>query len=150
MVPSQALIDQIAALLATDADTLAPATNANKVRLVVTPFTPAPGLDIASLTFANFDGGAPIAGETGDQPIHIDPATGEWIITMKEPLGGWAWKVTGVTNLPQTVYGYALTDSAGMTLLGSAVLPTPVGLTAVAQGLDLGEVSFRVNAEPLS
>jgi len=48
-----------------------------------------------------------------------------------------------VTNLRQTFYGYVLTDNAGMTILASGLLDTPIELTAVNQEIDLGALKIR-------
>jgi hypothetical protein len=55
-----------------------------------------------------------------------------------------------LTNLPQTIYGAALLDDAGTTLLGVMVIAEPVPLSAVGQEVNLGTVSLTFVLQPLS
>jgi hypothetical protein len=149
MLPVRSVRLQLGILLAADTTTLAPAT-ANKIALVKAPFVPAEDLALGDLTLADFDGSTPIAGSTGAQPVAIDPATGDQIITIKDPLGAYRWVTSGITNLPQTIYGYALVDNAAAVLLATALLPVPVTLTAAGQQIDLGAVTMVLVQQPIS
>jgi hypothetical protein len=100
--------------------------------------------------FADFDGSDPILGTTGTQEVGLDPQTGEQIITMKEPLGGWRWAVTGSTNLPQTIQGYVLVDNGVTGWIGLAIFDNPITLTEIGQQIDIGFATFRVVLQPLS
>lgn len=150
MLPMLPVRIQLGALLAADSTTLAPAITANQIALISDPFTPDENLVIGGLTLANFVTSTPLAGSTGAQSVAIDPATGDQVITIKVPAGGWRWVTTGLTNLPQTIYGFALTDSTGATLIGVAALPVPVTLTAIGQQVDLGEVTITFVKTPMS
>lgn len=143
MVPVASLAEKAMQLLAADATTLAPAVNANEMALIKEPFTPSPGLAIGDLTLADFDGSTPLNVGVGTQPEGLDPATGDSIITMIPPAGGWRWETTGVTNLPQTIYGVALTTDTGAALLATYALATPVTLTAVNQIVQLDPQTLR-------
>lgn len=147
MLPIKSIRLALGELLAADIPTLAPAT-ANKIALVIANFVPTETLVVGDLTLADFDGATPIAGATGAQQAGVDPATGEQLVTIKPPAGGYRWETTGVTNLPQTVYGYALLDNAGTGLLATALLPTPVTLDAVGQEINIGEVTIAINPTP--
>lgn len=150
MIPTKAVRLQLGELLADDATTLAPAANANELILLKDAFVPTEDLVIGDLTEADFDGYAPIGGAIGTQQAGVDPATGDQIVTNKEPLGGWRWEVTGATNLPQTIYGFALTDSTGATLLASELLAEPITLTAIGDEINVGVAQLRIVAQPIS
>lgn len=143
MIPTLAVREQMAKLLAADPTTLAPAGAANKIVLIKAPFTPSENTDIGTLAVADFDGSTPIAGATGTQPESLDPNTLDSLIDISPPLGGYRWETTGITNLPQTIYGYALVDDAGTSLLASELLPVPVNLTGVNQSLVLPRTYLR-------
>lgn len=150
LTPTNAVQDRIGVLLSADASTLAPASDANIVALVKAPFVPSAGLIASDLTLADFDGADPIAGETGAQENGIDPADGSQVVTNIEPAGGWRWETTGATNLPQTIYGVALLNEAGTTLLGSALLEAPLTLSAAGQFIDLGSLAIRISPTPFT
>jgi hypothetical protein len=137
-------------LLAADTTTLAPAVTANKISLIKAPFTPSENLVIGDLTLADFATSTAIAGTLGAQLVGTDPATLDQVITIKDPLGGYRWITTALTNLPQTIYGFALTDSTLATLLAVAVLPAPVTLQEVGQFIDLGSVQLTIVTRPIS
>lgn len=150
MIASKAVRLEMGTLLAADATTLAPALSANKVVLIKTAFTPSENLVPGNYTEADFDGYAAKAGVTGTQESAIDPLTNQQVLTMTEPAAGWRFQSTGITNLPQTIYGFALVDSTKATVLGSQLLPTPVPITNSGQEINLGTVKFTVNLQPLS
>jgi hypothetical protein len=141
---------KLGTLLAADAGTLAPATNANNVGLIAAPFTPSETLSLASLTLASFTGSTPIAGVVGAQETGIDPLTGDQQITITPPAGGWRWTVTGGTGLPQTIYGVVLMDHANAILLGVYAFATPITLTATGQTIDLGKITMTFVNQPIA
>jgi len=150
LLPMRDVRTQLGELLAADATTLAPAANANEMILFMNNVNVNEDLVIGDLTPATFDGYAPIAGAIGAQESGFNPATGEQVITIKVPAGGYRWETTGVTNLPQTIYGFALTDSTGANLLGAELLTTPVVLNAVGQVIDLGAVKITFVLRPMA
>ena len=150
MLPMIAVRLQLGNLLAADATTLAPAASANKMALVINNVGANENLTIADLIFATFTGSAPIAGSTGAQEVAIDPATGQQIITINPPLGGYRWVTGDAVNLPQTIYAKALTDNAGATLLGYERLDPPIALTGAGQQVDVTETTMTVNPQPIS
>jgi len=151
MYPMRLLSDEIGELLAVNPPLFQAVTAQNLIRLIIAPFALEQGLVPADLTFADFDGSTAknIIGDV-DMQVGIDPITGEQIITIPEPVGGWRWEVTGVTNLPQTVYGYALLTLASADVIAVAQLPVPIPLTIVGHEVNLGTVEFRVNVVPLT
>jgi len=105
---------------------------------------PTPATVIGDLTPCNFDGYAPLAKDAASPSVATDPATGDKIVRIPDPAGGWTWLTTGVTNLPQTVYGYALTDGTGADLYGVTLFDTPVVLTGAGQEVVVGDVTYRL------
>jgi len=143
MLPSQEILDAAAALLAADTATLDNATDV-EVILFKDPITPTPATVVGDLTPADFDGYAPLAKAASGPVVTTDPDTGDKLIRIPDPAGGWNWVTSGVTNLPQTIYGYALTDNTGADLYGIHVFDTPITLTAAGQGVVIGDVTFRM------
>jgi len=122
--------------LASDTATLAPAADPNHLCLVMSEFTPSEDLVVADVDLATFDGGDPIEVELGTQPSGFEPGTDDSSIDISPPVGGFRWETTGITNLPQTIYGYVLTNEAETTILASAIFDTPFVLTGVNQVVD--------------
>lgn len=142
MVPTTGILNTIVDLLAADTATIAPAALALHVHLVKTPFTPIATLLIGDVTPATFDGSTPLNAGVGPQDVFRDPQTTLRIVQILEPAGGWHWDVTGVTDLPQTIYGYVVTDNADADIYGAALLSTPLTLSSVGQGIDLSWIRF--------
>lgn len=115
-----------------------------KVVPIKAAYTPGPNLALSDLTLSDFDGSTPIA-QTVVPVVNRDPVNGDFFVRVKPPAGGWNWTTTGVTNLPQNVNGYALTDAGGTTLIGvTDPLTVPPVLTASGQNIDAGELIFRI------
>jgi hypothetical protein len=149
MTPTQTMLDSVATQIATDTSVLAAALFV-QVFLIKAPFVPGPTLTIGGLTPADFATSTPIANTSAVILKYTDPQTGEWLIEVPPPAGGWHWVVTAGTNLPQTIYGYGLMDSTGAILYGTALFPTPLLLNASGQGLDTPPINFRLSAGALS
>lgn len=149
MTPTQTIIDRVSALLATDTTTLDQATDALKVTLIMANFTPGPDTDIGSLTVATFTGsGAKLAG-TGAAQNFRDPSTGQQVVQLKEPAGGWHWQATDAVNLPQTIYGFVVTSNDLSETFGSYKFPVPIQLLSAGDGVDIPQVRFNVVNPPL-
>jgi hypothetical protein len=149
MLPMKAIRLELGTLLAADVATLAPVA-ANKIALIMAPFSLNENLAITDLTLATFATSTPIAGAAGAQAVGVDPATLDQVITIKVPAGGYRWVVTALTNLPQTIYGWALIDTAGATLIAVGQFPTPYLLQDVGQEIDLGNVTIQFVQQPMS
>ena len=150
MTPTQVMLDAVATEIATDTTVLAAALFL-QVFLVKASFVPGRNLTVGSLTPADFAGSTAKANTSATLLKYTDPLTGEWIIEVPPPVGGWHWQTTsGVTNLPQTIYGWGCMDSTGAILYGTALLPAPLLLNANAQGIDVPNVTFRLNQAALS
>jgi len=146
---TKVLNDRIATLLAADTTTLAQVGLVN-LHLAKEPFTPGPELVIGDLTEADFDGYAPLAVDSATAQVFIDPASGDTIIQLDEPGGGWFWETTGVTNLPQTIHGAYLTNSANAVVYGAELIDEEPELSDTNMGVSLPYIRFRVNAESLT
>lgn len=126
------------------------ATALNRVALFMNSVTPNEDMILADLTLATFDGHTEKTVAAGAQEAAVDPISGQQLITVPDIVGGWRWQTTGITNLPQTIYGFCLYDSTGPgPLLGVELLPTPITLTAAGQEVNVPFVRFAVSLEPL-
>lgn len=150
MLPMVALRLQLGALLAADTTTLAPSVTANKIALINAAFTPSENLVVGSLSFATFTGSAPKSGTIVAQGTGIDPSTGSQQINITAPAGGWRWVCTAAPGSPETIYGYALTDSTGATLLAVQPLDVPLTISVVGDTVDLGSVDITFVLAPMS
>ena len=74
MLPMVAVRERLGALLAADATTLAPATDANLIALIVAAFALSENLTVGDLTLAAGNGLDPIAGATGAKRWHLTPS----------------------------------------------------------------------------
>ena len=150
MLPTKAVRLQLGELIAADATTLAPATDANKVRLIAGAFTPSEDLVIGDLTFATFTGSTAIAGATGTQLVGVDPATGDQIVTIKDPAGGYRWECSAAPATPEVIYGYALIDNGATKLLAVEAFDDPITISDAGQEINIGTVKLTFVADPLS
>jgi len=150
MLPMKPLRLALGTLLAADPDTLAPASNANKMALIVNSFALTEDLLIGDLTFASFTDSTPIAGATGAQNVGVDPVTGAQVVEIKPPAGGYRWVTGSDVGLPVTVYGYALVDSTLAELFAVGQLPTPITLTEAGQFIDIDSVIMTFVQTPIS
>jgi len=143
MQASLALREKASQLLAADTATLAQAADANVIALIMADFTPSEATVVGDVTLATFDGSTPLAAGLGAQAEGLDPNNTDSLITIKSPVGGWRWETTGVTNLPQTIFGYCLLNDALDTLFACEKLDDPITLTAVNQVVELSNVTIR-------
>lgn len=152
MLAVQGFIDLIPPLIGADTGGLAEATPFVAVRLAKTAFTEDVALVIGDMDEADFDGYAELHAASAATQVFLDPVTGLWTLQVREPAGGWHWVTSGVTNLPQTIYGFYLTDAAGTLLLGVHRFASEdeVLLQIVGQGVDVPNARFALNAQPLT
>lgn len=149
MLPMRALRLALGELLAADVATLAPVVG-NKIALIAANFDPGEDLVVGDLTLATFDGSTPLVLGSGVQPVGIDPATEDQRITMKDPAGGLRWEVTGTTDLPQNIFGFAMLDTTLADLLAVEAFDLPITLTEVGQEIVIGTARFTLVAQPMS
>lgn len=149
MIPTNVILDRMQELLATDDTTLSSAI-ALKVHLISANFTPGAGTDFTTLTEATFTGAGAKAAGIGDAQIFTDPVTGRRQIQLLEPAGGWHWKATDAVGLPQTIYGFCVTDNASLITYGATKLDTPIVLNAANDAVDIPYVRFSMIAPVLA
>lgn len=138
----------VASLLNADTTWLANAAP-NKVGLIVADFTPSIDQVLADLTISADTGLVPIAGVAGAQTVSKDPVTGEDVITIKPPAGGFLWETPGGFTGPVTVYGFAFFDGAATTLLGTHKLDTPIVLNGGDQIVQAPALTFRIDCQKI-
>jgi len=119
--------------------------------LAINAFTPSPTLVIGDITEADFDGYAALSAASAATQVFQDPATGDTRIQVREPAGGWTWIVSGNTNLPQTVYGYVLTDPTGATVYGSERITPPIVIPdgGTGMGFSIPDVGYDLISSAL-
>lgn len=133
-------------LLAADTTSFANGVNADlpgHVILIKEAFTPSPDIDPLALQaieadFTGYTTGG-ISSSTGTQNTAMDPLTSDYLLQLKQPAGGFRWETTGTTNLPQTIYGYAVLDLDTPRCYWSALFDTPVVLTAQNQTVQVDQ-----------
>jgi len=150
MLPVLAVRLEVGTLLADDGGLIAPPTNANEMALIAAPFTPDENLVIGDLTLATFTGSTPISCVAGTQESGIDPITGQQVVTIKPPAGGFRWACTAGTGLPQTIYGFALLSHSGAALVAMQAFDTPITITDVGDQIDIGKATITIVLSPLS
>lgn len=150
MLPMIAVREELGTLLAADATTLAPAANANKLALIIAPFSPNENLTLAGLTLGAGHGLDPILGVVGAQVAALDPLTQEQVILIKAPAGGYKWVTSGGLAVAITIYGYALVDNAAAVLLAVQALPNPITVNADGYLIDVDPVEMRFVLAPIS
>lgn len=150
MKPMKTLRLSLGEALAADATSLAPAADANEIALIAADFVEDETLVIGDLTLATFTGSDPISGATGTQLAGIDPLTGEQVITIKEPAGGYRWECTADPVAPEEIFGYALTTKDGVALLAVKRFEETITITEAGQQIDIGNATLRMVLEPLS
>lgn len=140
---------QLGELLAADATLLAPVADNNEIVLIKAAFALGETMVIGGLTLADFDGSTPLLAGLGTQAVGIDPMTQDQVITINEPAGGFRFETSGMTNLPQTIFGYALTTKNGVKLLAVELLDEPITLANVGEQINLGSATLRVVPTPM-
>lgn len=148
MTPTTLIIKSITDLIAADVANLAAAA-AKHVHLIMSNFTPGPGTDFTLLTEATFTGSTALNAASGAQQSFQDAVSTRRVIQLVEPLGGWHWITGDLVNLPQTIYGFCVTDLANAVTFGSELLPSPITLSGAGQAIDLPNVRMTLSLTPL-
>ena len=149
MTPIRALRLQLGELAAADATFLAPALAGNKIKLVIAAFTPSEDRVLGDFTLASFTGSTPLVAGTGTQAVGVDGVSGEQVITILEPAGGWRWECTVAPASPQTVFGFIMTSNDDLTLIGCGLLPQTVLIARVGDEVQIGNVTLRIVRQPM-
>jgi len=126
MIPTTALQRRIAELIYNDTTTIgAPGANL-AMRLAKAPFTPSRTLTLGDITEADYLGYFPFTVDSDS--LNWDSVNNEWWVTINPVRGGYLYVPSASPALPQTIYGFYLTDEPLTTLYGSALLDVPVPL----------------------
>lgn len=137
----------LAAMVNLGADTLTWA-HALTCGLVMADFLESPAIAWGDLTNATFTGSAAKTISAGVRVTGIDPATGDVLMNIDPPTGGFYWETTATTSLPQTIFGMWLgNDTLGFgngTLLAAVHLNEPVILAQVNQAVIIPQVTIRL------
>jgi len=144
MKPTKVIEDRFAALLATDTTTIAAVGSAPNVHLIKEAFVPSRTTDFLSMEEAGFTGGGAKAATAGNQQSFTDPVTGNTVVQLLEPAGGWHWQATAAPPEPETIYGYVVTDNDNEVTYGSGLLDTPVVITDIGDAVDIPQVRFNI------
>jgi len=115
-----------------------------KVVPIASPYTAEIGLTLADVTIPDTTGLEPIV-QSGAPDVYTDPGTGDTIINLNEPAGGWQWITGEVPDPAVNIYGYALLNAAENAL--EAVTEPLAGfltLDDIGQGIDAGSLTVRV------
>lgn len=142
MIPTLLLLERIGILVGSDTTTFANADNP-LMCLAKNDFTPGPGLTLTDLTQADFSGYSSRALADGAQPESLDPATGDVLVDLLPTDGNWLYETTGLTHLPQTIYGFYVTNEDGDALYCAERLETPINLIATNQSFVLPRTYLR-------
>lgn len=143
MQPTFEVFNRLSLLLAQDTGSLAPAANPPKLHLSKQAFTPNQNNVPADFLEANYAGYAAIACIVGNQLVGIDPLTGERLVEMKIPAGGWRFPCTGLGNTPQDIFGAYLMNDAGTIIYGAALFESPLTIDTIGQVVEVDSVRFR-------
>lgn len=146
MIPTYSLFQRLFVLLGADSTTLSQTTNLTKVILFKNEVTVNMNTILGDLTEADFDGYAARDIAANAWPQSVDPATGDSMLDARPDSTPFLWETTGVTDLPQTIYGWAVVDSTGATLYCAQNLIPPVVLSAVNQSVTIPRAAMRMLA----
>jgi len=148
MLPMIVVREKLGTLLAADTTTLATVA-ANAIALIAQPFVLDENIDITTLVYATFTGSTPIPGTAGPQGVGNDPATGQQVITILAPVGGWRFVCTAPPGTPETIYGFILQNAAANKIWAAALLDTPITITLAGDEIDLGAINITFVLQPM-
>lgn len=118
------------------------------ITLIQAPFTPGLDVNIGNLSLANFTGSGALSSNTSWSGPNIDPTTRSRYITYPSAIGGNTWLVGDTVNLPQTIYGYVVSEHGTNNTFGSHLLPTPITLQEPGDQIDIGPVTISLLTVP--
>jgi len=142
MVPTNDVVPRPSTLFGGDSVTINQG-DGNTLNLIKADFTPGRTTDTSMLTLATFDGYAAKT-STITPNVGRDPSNGDFLVEIPAPAGGWVFEVTGLTGLPQTIYGVTVTGVDSSDTWASAKFPVPVVLTTVGDLVRVDSVTFRL------
>ncbi len=101
---------------------------AKKVILFKNDFDPGVATLLGDLTLADFDGYAAKNLAEGVGLVGVDPLSLNREVVVKQAAGGLIWTLSGVTNLPQTIFGFAIVNKDADTLYAAERFENPLEL----------------------
>lgn len=141
MIPPLAIRERGPILLGADTATLSDADN--KVGLIKAEFTPGDLLVPGEITPATFTGSTFKVIGSATITESLDPNNGDVLLDVPPPIGGWRWETSDTVGLPQTIFGFWLTNNDENVVLGAELLAAPIILTGANQSVVLNRVGFR-------
>jgi len=142
MILNEGTIESIAGAMAATTILGSAAAAPKYLRLFKNDIEPDPTTLIGDITDADFDGYADVAVEEAIATIGIDALTGNRRVVVLQAAGGSVFQVSGgVTNLPQTIYGWALLNNAKTAIVGIERFETPIVLANIDDMLTIDNVS---------
>lgn len=144
MVGSKFLEGRAAILLAADTLSLG-AAGFLTVRLAINPFTPTVNTVLADFTEATYTGYAAITTSIAGATVITDPLTGDRLLVIPPPAGGFIYTCTAAPSPSQSVYGYyCQLAAAGLNYLFSARFPDPEVIAAIGDSVTLDSLELRM------
>lgn len=142
MEPVQLILERAAILLGSDTATFFNGDGL-EIHLAQNLFAPGPGLVIGDLVQADFDGYNPAVRASAALPESLDPINGDIVLSINS-LTGLPYETTGTTNLPQTIYGFYLTDQDETVVWAAELFDAPITLTGINQSIQLPVTTMRM------
>lgn len=119
-----------------------------KLHLFKTDVQPNQDSEPADFVEADFDGYAAIGFGATDWNTGVEPVSGNLVIEPPPDGVALQWECSGDTDLPQTIYGFYLTNETNDVVYGARRFDVPINLTTPGSGkiirLDR-PVSFQFN-----
>jgi len=151
MTPKQAVIDSIIVAIGSNTFTFA---GTLYMHLLKEPFAESPAYVPPNANMATFDGYAPVLIDMNTRPTSTDPLTGDQLMVINPDTDPFYFETTGTTNLPQTIYGIALSSSsttfAAGAYMGCEALALPVELSGTGQSIVIHPPVARMLANPFA
>jgi hypothetical protein len=75
----------------------------------------------------------------------IDPETGDFLLSLNSPAGGFRWETTAVPAAPESIKGYIVHDNDD-NILWAKKFPNPIVIVAKDQAIVIAAPMIRVKA----
>jgi hypothetical protein len=146
MLPTLALYQRPFILLADDTVTWENGGDPLQIWLVQNNVNYDKATVVGDLTAANFSTYAPVDIDPTTVEQGLDPLNNDSIIDVRAGGTPWRWEVTSTSNLPQTIFGFALVNTAGTLYFAGESFATPIVLNAVGQQISVTLAQLRMAA----
>lgn len=118
------------------------------VGLILGPYTPDPDNTWTDIANASFTGSTFKSVAAATRVTGVDPATGDRLLVITEPAGGWNWLCTVDPVAPQEITGLWIGNSTvgfnNGNLVATQELPVPITIDAAGQMLQYGTLQLRI------